>query len=242
MNWWNLKNLSPVLHTNWSAHHFICGSCHQNYAKTDRLLVSDNCHQNQAEIWVTFASILHSISHRNQQKHLVCILQKWKCRNGAGKVENNQQKKQQNEKEEKNWRKKINLKKFKTVKMQERCGGGWKQPTRRSRLNILRLQSFSPNAIFLGQIWYEQSGKYGERASKKLTMLQDKKSGGAVRLWHRSTLVARERERGKATGTCCRTCCNPGKERGKNSPFKKALGQSLFDASNLISQNTAYIN
>ena len=219
MNWWNLKNLSPVLHTNWSAHHFICGSCHQNYAKTDRLLVSDNCHQNQAEIWVTFASILHSISHRNQQKHLVCILQKWKCRNGAGKVENNQQKKQQNEKEEKIWRKKINLKKFKTVKMQERCGGGWKQPTRRSRLNILRLQSFSPNAIFLGQIWYEQSGKYGERASKKLTMLQDKKSGGAVRLWHRWTLVARERERERENRNLLQNLLQPGKRTWQELPL-----------------------
>ena len=81
----------------------------------------------------------------------------------------------------------------------------------------------------------------GERAGKKLTMLQEKKSGGSSEaLAQIDTCCQRERE--KATGTCCRTCCNPGKERGKNSPFKKALGQSLFDASNLISQNTAYIN
>ena len=40
---------------------------------------------------------------------------------------------------------------FAKVKMQERCGGGWKQPTRRCRLNILRWQSFSSNAIFFAQ-------------------------------------------------------------------------------------------
>ena len=122
-------------------------------------------------------------------------------------------------KRRKNLKKKINLKKIKTVKMQERCGGGWKQPTRRSRLNILRLQSFSPNAIFLGQIWYEQSGKYGERASKKLTMLQDKKSGGAVRLWHRWTLVARERERERENRNLLQNLLQPGKRTWQELPL-----------------------